>query len=447
MKHFILIPFIFASSLFAADSITTWFEEGSVKGNVKYYFIETKKDKSDGSSPSSHANSLGGTLSYTTGNLYGFSTGATFMTTNGFALPSSVDTSILGRDNGVREEGSISGEIAQDSFSVLGEVFLKYQYEDFTALYGRTVIKTPLIHAKEVRMLPSAVQGAFVDYQLNETNLGASYLSHFKQRTSSKFVNIIEHALGDKTQEITGSTSGEVIILDAVYKNEKLELKAYNYYADNFLNSLYLDASFKNKINTNWSYNAAVQYINQTSIGNADDYFKKSSSVTGGKEIEVNALSAKIGFGYKEANFVFALSEVLKDNSKHDSLVLPWDGTPLLTNMITSNDLFQSNYGKSLTADSIYIGGSRGVKLGYTQKYDFTGVEGFKTMVSYLNIDNEKFKNNQEDFNAVISYTINSFSLALKGIWVNDNTSQKEDGSINQDDSLTQYRVIANYKF
>jgi len=444
MKKIIIGSLILFSSLQASDSIQSWFEEGTVKGNVKYYYIETKKDAGS-SHPSAHANSLGGQLSYTTGNWNGFETGATFMTTNGFALPNKVDTSILGRDNGVRT-GNPSD--AEDSFAVLGEAFLKYSYKDFSTLYGRKVIKTPLVHAKEVRMLPSAVQGLFVEYKLEPTTtIGTSYLTHFKQRTSDEFVNIIEHALGDNTKLVTGDNKGEVITADVVHKGDKISYKFYDYYADDFLNSLYLDVDFKNTLDNGISVHAAYQYINQRSIGNADDNLNEIGSLTGGNRISSNAFGFKFDVGYKESKFGVALSKVLSDNDRHDSLVLPWDGTPLFTNMITSNDLFQSNYGKALNADSIYIGGSAGVKLAYTQKYDFTGISGFKTVLSYLNVNNDKFTNNQRDYNAVIAYGVGDFSLALKGIWVRHNSSSDTQGTVSQIDKLTQYRVIANFKF
>lgn len=448
MKHLFIALFMLVVSVQGADSVQSWFEEGSVKGNIKYYFIETKKDKADGTSTSAHANAIGGTLSYTTADLYGFQTGATFMTTNGFALPNSVDASILGRDNGVRLEGDPSGKIAQESFSVLGEAFIKYKHKGFNALYGRKVLKTPLIDAKDVRMLPSAVQGAFVDYKMEYgTKVGAFYLTHIKQRTSDQFINIVKHALGDDTRLITGDDEGEVIVLGGEYKSDHTQVKFYDYYADNFMNSLYLDATFKNKLSSGYSYVAGLEYINQVSVGNADDNLAANPSIAGG-EIDVNAFALKIGMGYSESKFELAVSKVMKNSGKHDSLVLPWDGTPLYTNTITSNDLFQSNYGNALTADSLYIGGSQGIKLSYVQKYDFTGVKGFKTVLAYLNLHNDKFIDRQEDFNAVIAYGIGNFSLALKGIWVKNNTSANADGSIKpQDDTFTQYRVIANYQF
>ncbi|MDF1880084.1 OprD family outer membrane porin [Sulfurimonas sp. MAG313] len=443
-----LLLLVLFSSIHAADSFDTWFTEGKVKGNVKYYYIATNKDKVSGSKTSAHANTLGGKLSYTTEKLYGLSTGATFMTSNGFALPSSVDASIIGRDNGVRLEGDPSGKIAQQSFAVLGEAFMKYQYEDLSVLYGRQVINTPLIHGKVVRLLPSAVQGAFVDYQMDKVNIATSYLTHFKQRTSNKFINIIEHALGNNAKAITGSDQGEVVTADLVYKSKKTTFRVYDYYAKDFINSMYLDVDVKNTLASGWKVNAAYQYIYQSSIGNADTNLDKDGSLTNGNKISSNAMAFKFNASYKEMSLGFALSKVLSNSDRHDSLVLPWDGTPLYTNMITSNDLFQSNYGKAINADSIYIGGTTGIRLGYTQKYDFTGFKGFKTSLSYLNAQNSKFAHNQRDYNIVLGYSIGEFSLALKGIWVRYNTSQSVDGTINpQDNKLTQYRVIANYKF
>ena len=448
MKYILpLLLLLNLSSLQAASSMKTWFEEGSVKGKLRYYYIETKKDIPNTPSTSAHANTIGGQLNYTTGNWNGLELGTTFMTTQGFALPNVVDTSNIGRDNGIKREGSAGGEIAQDSFSILGEAFVKYSYKDLSLLYGRKVIKTPLVNAKDVRMIPSSAQGGFLEYKM-DTNLalGASHLTHFKQRTADEFTNITKHALGASMQAITGQDEGAIYIVNAKYKSESISAKFYNYYADEFMNSLYIDASFNNKLASGLSYSTAVQYINQVSIGNADDNLANNLALAGG-QISSNAFGLRFGLGYDESKLDFSASKVLSDSGKHDSLVLPWDGTPLLTNMITSNNLFQSNYGKALTSDSVYIGGSRGLKLAYTQKYNFAGIKGLKTVLSFLNVKNDKFSNNQRDYNAVIAYGIGNFSLALKGILVFHNSSATAQGNVTQIDRLTQYRVIGNYAF
>jgi hypothetical protein len=447
MRHLLLSTLLAGASLQAADSLGSWFEEGSIKGNVKYYYIQTDKEN-PGVDTSAHANSIGGKLHFETGELAGFKAGATFMTTNGFALPDSVDTSILGRDNGVRLEKSAAGSAAQHSFAVLGEGYLQYTHGGLELSYGRRVVKTPLVHAKEVRMLPSAVQGSFASYATAYgATYGLSYLTHFKQRTSDTFSDMVRHALGDQVEAITGSEAGGVAVASARYADAGLEFSLYDYFAADFLNALYAEAAYKETLDGGLSYSVSVQGISESSVGNADDNLAEAGSATGGEAIRANALALKAGFAYGESKVSLAGSRVFSDNGSHDSLVLPWDGTPLYTNMITSNNLFQSNYGKALGADSVYIGGSLGLRAAYSQGYGFTGLKGLKTTLSYLVTDNDDFADRQHDINAVVAYTVDQFSLALKGMWVRHNSGADATGTVSQTDRLTQYRVIANYAF
>ncbi len=452
MKHIILSALVLSSALLATtrvNTISAAFSKAKVSANIKYYYIQTDKDKSytNTKNTSAYANTVGGQLHFDSASLYGFRAGVTFMTTNPFLLGSSVDASIIGRDNGVRIEGNPSGTVARKGFSVLGEAYLAYDYKNAGVYIGREVIHTPLIDAKTVRLLPSAVEGASAHYTLAEkTKVTFSYYTGFKQRTSSVFTNIIEHALGDKTKAITGSDSGSLEMLSFTHQANAYSLKAYDYYAENFLNSVYLDGSYKLNL-SDVKVAFSGQYINQKSIGNADTYFGNNPSATGGK-ISVNAIGLKAATTIKSSKFILAYSKVLKENNKHDSLVLAWDGTPLYTNMITSNDLFSSNYGKSLGSDSIYIGNSQGIKFAYNQKYDNFGLKGFSTTLSYLDISNSRFNKDQNDYNIVLQYKApKAFVLQLKGIWVQNNTGASANGTISQLKLLSQYRVIANYKF
>ncbi len=445
MKKISLALLLTSSFLFSsqnAENLSEMFENANVHGNIKYYFIETKKDINGASSPSAHSNSVGGQLSFDTASYNGITTGVTFMTTNPFALPNNVDTSTIGKDNGAR------GDDAEDSFTVLGEAYVSYAYEDLLFTYGRKAIKTPLIHSKDVRMLPSTVQGAFIGYEISKkSKFELAYLDKFKQRTSDKFTNIIRHALGDETREITGDDEGTVAMLGLDYKEDTYSVKFYDYYADDFINSMYLDASISKDI-SDFRLNIAAQYINQMSIGNADDNLDKVGSATGGKQINVNAFSLKTELAYADSKFIVAYSNVLKGSSEHDSIITPWDGTPLFTNTITSNSLFESIYGSGLKADSFYIGGSQGMKLAYKQKYDSLGFKGFSTSLTYGLVSNSRFDKDQHDYNLVLAYKYaKNFSLALKGIWVENNTAATATGDISQIKLLTQYRVIANYKF
>ena len=446
----VLLSSLACASVTTVNTIKDVFSKAEVSGNIKYYYIDTDKDSTNlgKSYTSSHANSIGGQLHYQTASLYGFDVKATFMTTNAFLLPNVVDTSIIGRDNAVALGKSPGDIVAQESFSVLGEILLSYKYSGLTAWMGRNVIKTPLINAKEVRMLPSAVQGYHFDYAFkNGAVIGASYLDFFKQRTSYKFTNIIEHALGVNTQAITGSTQGSVVVANMGLNLDTINMNFTNYYASNFMNSFYAEIDYRNSILKESKFGLALQGLSQSSIGNADNNLEQASSITGGKRISTSMVGVKAHLSYHESKLYAAYTYVDSDKNSHDSLILPWDGTPLFTNMITSNNLFQSNYGKALNADSAYIGGTHGSKLAFQQGYNFTGVNGFKSLLAVSNYTNHSFLENQRDLNAVVSYSYDTFSIALKGIFVQNNTTASANGTITQTDHLTQYRVIANYKF
>ena len=454
MKHLSLATLMLSSALLATPEVTTLsevFSEAKTSGNVKYYYIQTDKDHEIGDSTSAKANSVGGQLSFDSASLYGFTGGATFMTTNPFLLGDSVDTSIIGRDNGVRLDAGLNAPTATTGFSVLCELYMAYTYDTASITLGRKVIKTPFVDAKEVRMLPSAVEGAFAAYGFGKkSKVEVAYLDKFKQRTSNAFMDMYQHALGDKTQDITGKKDGSVLMAGLDYQYGAFTYKIYDDYASDFMNSLYIDGSYKMDISS-VSLKISAQYINQVSVGNADTNLKDATLPTAGKSISTNMFGLKAIAKVSSAKFGIAYTNVLRDENTHDSLVLPWDGTPLFTNMITSNDLFQSNYGKALQADSIYIGGAQGIKFLYNQKFDSLGLEGFSSTLSYLNtsFDRVGFDENQNDYNIVLQYKApEAFTLQLKGIWVKNNTSANADGTLHEQTKLlSQYRVIANYKF
>lgn len=450
-KHLLLSSLVLVSSIYSSDSIDNILDKSTTYGNIKYYYIQTDKQNTNPFKDSSaKANSIGGQIGIKTASYYGLSAQATFMTTNGFGFDSSVDSSILSRDNGIRTEGSPASSLAQESLTTVGELFLTYTGDSFDVNFGRQVLKSPLLDAKEVRVLPSSVEGSVMHYNAEAYNLDfeAAYLTRFKHRTSDQFINIIEHVLGTHTQSITGSNTGSIAYAKIGWQNTHYALNLYNYYAENFLNSFYANIAYKNSTEL-FSYSLHAQGIMQRSIGNTDDALSLFSSPTAGKKINAEALSFKAVVSYEESKLMLGYSYVTGDDGVHDSLVLPWDGTPLYTNMITSNNLFVSNYGKGLTADSIYIGGTQSFKIAYTQGYDFTGVKGFQTSVSYMIADNDKFsKGKQQDFNIVLGYKYNkNFSIDLKGIFVKNNTAAAQNGDITQLDDFQQYRVIVNYTF
>ena len=436
MKFLVLLLLSYIA-LFAQETFNTWFSEGTVKGNIKYYYIETNKNFISSIQTSAHSNALGGQLEYTTSTLNGWKLGTTFMTTNAFLLPDNVESSTIGQDNGIR------GKDPTQSYSVLGEVYAEYSNSFLELWYGRRVITTPMIGAKKVRMLPSAIEGSEVNIFVDEkTNMSISYLQGFKQRSSDTFSNIIEHALGTDTYTITGSKQGYAFAMLVNHKEGALELNVYDLYAVEFLNTAYIDLTLKQDF-----FTLSSQLVSQNSIGNADTNLAKTDSVTKGKRINASAFGMRAKINYKESSFDLVYRNVFRKSSAYDSIITPWDGTLLYAYSSTTNNLGQSLYGKGLSAGGAYVGGTQGVKLGYTQKYDYTGTKGFKTHLAYARYQNSLYREDQEDLKAILAYDIDSFSIQLKGIWINNDTYTFKDGTVNQLDSLTQYHAIVNYKF
>jgi len=436
MKYFIL-SILLLSSLYASESLSSWFKDGNVSGNIKYYYIETNKNYITGVQTSTHSNAIGGQLHYETSRLKNFALGTTFMTTQGFLLPNNVESSTLGQDEGKK------GGVAKDSYSVLGEVYGDYKNKYINVWYGRRIISTPMIGPKKSRMLPSTVEGGEVKFFVNNNiALSLIYADKFKQRTAKNFSNIIEHALGSDTYSITGKNGGDIFTASLKYKNENILFNFYNMYAQDFINSAYFDLAYKKEL-----YSISTQFVSQRSIGNADTNLAKITSVTNGKKINSNAFGIRGGLNYKESSFDLVYRNVLRDASSYDSIITPWDGELLYAYSSTTNNLGQSLYGNGLTAGGAYVGGTQGVKLGYTQKYLFAGLKGWKTHLAYARYRNSLYREDQQDLKAILFYDIGNISIQLKGIWIDNDTYTFKNGTVNQLDSLTQYHAIVNYKF
>lgn len=436
MKNLFLV-FFYVSSLSGADSFETWFQEGNVSGNIRYYYIETNKKFITNEYSSAHGNSVGGQLNYTTAIWNGWKLGAAFMTTQPFLLPELVESSSIGQDNGLMGKNPANG------FSVMGEAYADYTNSPFNIWYGRRVITTPMIGAKDVRMLPSSIQGAQGQLYLSgTTTISIGYIDRFKQRSSDTFTNITKHALGIDTRAITGKEDGFVVPVTLTYKAAPLTLNLYDLYAPDFFNTAYADIEYKEG-----PYVLSAQALTQNSVGNADDNLAKTTSVTKGKKINATAMGVRAQMNYSESSFDLIYRNVFRNSDSYDSVLTPWDGTILYAYNSVTNNLGQSFYGNALTAGGGYVGGTQGYRFGYGQTYNFIQLPGISTHAYYAVYVNPRYRENQEDIKASIRYTRDNWYVEFKGIWIDNDTYTSKDGTVNQLDWLTQFHVIANYKF
>ncbi len=421
--------------LHGTDSIESWFNDGNISGNIKYYYIETNKKFITKEFTTGDSNAIGGELKYSTSLWNGWRLAANLMTSQPFLLYGDVESSTIGQDNGR------IGKNASSGFATFGELYAEYKNDMFNIWYGRRVITTPMIGAKDVRMVPSAINGAEAKVFLTDNStLSFSYIDRFKQRSSGYFMNIIEHALGEDTKAITGSDNGYVVPIELTYKEDALAIKLYNLYASDFINTAYADIEIKKDF-----YTLSAQVVSQKSIGNADTNLAKLSSVTNGKKINSAAVGIRGIVKYNKSTFDIVYRNIFRDTDAYDSIITPWDGTLLYAYSSTTNNLGQSLYGKALSAGGAYVGGTQGVKFGYTQKYDF--LKGFSTHIAYARYFNSLYRDDQEDLKLILSYKVGDFSFQVKGIWIDNDTYTLKDGTVNQLDWLTQYHIIAKYKF
>lgn len=226
------------------------------------------------------------------------------------------------------------------------------------------------------------------------------------------------------------------------YHDDRLTINLYDLYASNFMNTAYADIAYKQD-----SYTLSTQAVVQNSIGNAATNLAKDTSITEGKKIHAFGIGVRGEFTYKESTWDLVYRKIFRDSSAYDSLITPWDGTLLYAYSSASNNLGQSFYGNALTAGGAYIGGTQGIKLGYTQRYDFTQLKGFSTHAVYARYINPLYREDQQDIKLILAYKRENWSLQLKGIWIDNDTYTFKNGTVNQLDQLIQYHAIANYTF
>lgn len=422
MKKAVLILSLFPILLFA--------EALNVDAVFRLYNLNTIKEGSTSSDAT--ALSFGAVAGLETKKWHGTYSRVNFMTTNAlFLMPdtSRIDTSVLGRNRAV-----ISGnpDDARQSFSVLGEAYAGYKKHNFDIKLGRQIIHSPLADAKVIRVLPTTFNASYLKYHTKTYTLGYARIDQIKQRTSDQFYNILSHALGTNTLAYTGQTDGTMQMIEGHYQfNDTLQVLSYHYIIPNFIQSNYSQLSFEPsalffKLQTLW----------QQSIGTFDTNLKNGSTVLGALSAGVKVFSSGIKLGYRTDtnNLCFATTYTAFNSNAHSSIIAPFDGTPLFTDTLTGNNLFDSNYGKALNADSAYRAGTFAFKASYSKQF-----KKIKTTFATARFDTGALAS-QTDLNLVFAFKSNQWDIALKGVWVFDNNQVAGD-------RLYQYGIIANRPF
>jgi hypothetical protein len=165
-------------SAHANDNIKNIFENGHIDGQLRSFYINRDWSGSVGNNIIDRSSfALGGYLHGETGQLNGFSFGAGFYTTNGLGVnddnPAAVDGTLFDDD--------------KDSYTLLGEAYLKYTGDSFLLKFGRQRMATPMLNADDARMLPTL----FMAYTYENTSFDNTTitLSHVNKIAAGTFSN------------------------------------------------------------------------------------------------------------------------------------------------------------------------------------------------------------------------------------------------------------------
>ena len=278
------------------------FEYSKIKGLLRYSAqdrdsnLHTTQDN-DGSIPTQKTQAYsasGGFLGIETAPLYHTSFGATFYT----SIPVGSNNNLgLG---GLKETTKTNGDKKAESYTVLGEAFLKVESDHNRFVLGRQEIPNyRFISLSNIRMTPFTHQGAtYENTSVEDLQINFAYIDSQKDRNAEAFEDMVRSArvktgcalnsLGncsttgskqltrgainvndfDASGNYTGSDKS-MLMLGTTYKLDGLSLEAWDYYVNDFVNTLYLYTDYSFALNAASSLTFAGQFASQNNIGNA----------------------------------------------------------------------------------------------------------------------------------------------------------------------------------
>ncbi|MBD3791898.1 MAG: outer membrane porin, OprD family [Campylobacterales bacterium] len=334
-----------------APMAETEVDYGTVFGQSRTFYI----DRTYKGSIENNRNSLatGGYIGYKSPYFYGLSATAALYGVYGF--------DIHDEDAEVAGSSSYDPALYGDRFKnylFLGEAYLNYTYENTTLKVGRQKLDTPLAGADDARMLPNLFEAAVLtNSDLKDTTLIAAHITKesvgtfgnvypttspsllslaiqsgygygYKLGTNGEFAEMGEIALG------AGNDTAGVTALAAIYKGiDGVTLQAWDYYAHDILNALYLqaDIGWNCMFNDAVKMNASLQYINESDVGDA----------LAGK-VDSNYWGVKLGATYGNLSGYVAYSQTADSNgAENGGIITPWGGMPAFTQgMVTRHQFF-----------------------------------------------------------------------------------------------------------
>jgi imipenem/basic amino acid-specific outer membrane pore len=315
---------------------------GTVSGQLRGFYI----DRTYSGSLENNRNSLafGGWIGYDSPSWSGLSAGVKFYAVEGVSIHGKPLTS-------ANYDPSLYGD-GFESYGFIGEAYLNFKSGNTAIKAGRQKLNTPLAGADDARMLPNLFEAVVVsNSDIEDTTLILAHVTKesvgtfghvygdpsalslqsgyglgYKLGSNGDFATMGEIALGEGT-DTDGVTAGAII-----YKGKNgLGAQAWNYYAHDILNAIYLQADYSLFKSDDLSLKASAQYINQSDVGDA---------LAG--EVDSNYFAGKLSASSGNLSGYVAYSQTGdSDGSMNGGILSPWGGMPAFTQgMVTRHQFF-----------------------------------------------------------------------------------------------------------
>jgi hypothetical protein len=440
----ILVGILGSVNVQAADNIGEMFSEGKTSGEIRAFYINrddnTKADKQI-------ATAIGGHLKFQTAELNGVSLGVAGYTTN------RILGSLESDDDGATRNTTLLKNDGK-SYSILGEAYVQYnakaQGTNTVVKVGRQKLNTPLAGADDARMLPNLFE-AYV-LQNNDIANTTVVAAHVTKMAPGSFANAYNGGIVGATAGYTsvagntakyqgeftnmgewavGQNTSGVTTLGAIYKKDSLKLQAWDYYAHDILNAIYLQADVKWDCVLSDAVKpfAAVQYINEGEIG------KEHAG-----KVDSDFIAAKVGAKVGNLTAYAAYSQQSEADAGESALskstITPWGGMPAFTQGMVTRHMFIAGTKTKKVAATYNLKdlGVNATATGYYAQFDMDDNAGSGSL---NNLDAQEVGFDVKYHPA----SVKNLLLRLRGNFPNNFTNAS--GGRNWDE----YRFIASYKF
>jgi len=309
---------------------------------------------------------LGGYAGYETGQWLNLSAGGTVYTSQPF-----------GNNPDERRGlgGLYEGDGGQDPYTVLGELFLRWQYRGHRLTAGRHEMpRYRMVSLSNIRMTPITHSGIVYDNSVLEgLSFSDGWIREMKGRNEKEFIDMVSGARlaessngkqlirgpynpGDFDETGYIGAEKEMAMAGAVFTRGHYTLEAWNYRVTDFVNSTYLYGDYTFETAGRFSYTLAAQYTLQKDIG----------SHVGGN-IDTWHWGLRLGANSPALSWFIAYNQVAYNENSYDggTLFVRWGSPQMFTSFqVQDGELAgEKSYGVGLQYDFGLNGRVRGLVM------------------------------------------------------------------------------------